>query len=103
MENQFLQGNCKHIIVIRDMRLIHSEDIHNRAAYPIVTFQLKHRPQKCNVCKIYLATKVTVDDKWAQENPCYFCDYCYSLLHYIDGPLTDNDFSVYDYSQDVSY
>ncbi|TXG69810.1 hypothetical protein EZV62_004745 [Acer yangbiense] len=90
------QGDCKHTIVIRDMRLIHPEDIHNRAAYPIVMFQVKQRVQKCNVCKIYRATKVTVDDKWAGENPCYFCDYCYSLLHSND----DNDFLVYDYLHD---
>ncbi|KAK3218723.1 hypothetical protein Dsin_012693 [Dipteronia sinensis] len=51
------QGDCKHTIVIRDMRLIHPEDIHNRAAYPIVIFQIKQRVQKCNVCKIYRATK----------------------------------------------
>ncbi|KAK0597377.1 hypothetical protein LWI29_024664 [Acer saccharum] len=90
------QGDCKHTIVIRDMRLIHPEDIYNRAAYPIVMFQIKQRVQKCNVCKIYRATKVTVDDKWAGENPCYFCDYCYSLLHSND----DNDFLVYDYLHD---
>ncbi|KAL9451972.1 hypothetical protein AB3S75_007888 [Citrus x aurantiifolia] len=81
------QGDCKHTIVIRDMRLIHPEDVHSRAAYPIVTFKLKQRSQKCSVCKIYMAAKVTVDDKWAQGNPCYFCDYCYSLLHSKDGNL----------------
>lgn len=81
------QGDCKHTIVIRDMRLIHPEDVQSWAAYPIVTFQLKQRSQKCSVCKIYMAAKVTVDDKWAQDNPCYFCDYCYSLLHSKDGNL----------------
>ncbi|KAL5838899.1 hypothetical protein ACOSQ3_016068 [Xanthoceras sorbifolium] len=100
------QGDCKHTIVIRDMRLIHPEDVNNRAAYPIVIFQIKLRVQKCNVCSIYRATKVTVDDKWARENPCYFCDYCYSLLHSSDGYfLSDgsppyNDFLVYDYLHD---
>ncbi|KAG2688757.1 hypothetical protein I3760_09G110100 [Carya illinoinensis] len=95
------QGDCKHAIVIRDMRLIHSEDVHNRAGYPIVLFQLKSRVQKCDVCKIYRATKVTVDDKWAQKNPCYFCKDCYFLLHYgKDESLLYNDFSVYDYQHD---
>lgn len=80
------------------MRLIHSEDVQNRAAYPITIFQMKVRFQKCSVCKIYRATKVTVDDKWAGENPCYFCDNCYFLLHYSkDGTLMYSDFSVYDY------
>ncbi|XP_030971003.1 snRNA-activating protein complex subunit isoform X3 [Quercus lobata] len=95
------QGNCKHTIVIRDMRLIHPEDVHNRAGYPIVLFQLKFRVQKCNVCKIYRATKVTVNDKWALKNPCYFCKDCYFLLHYgKDESLLYSDFSVYDYLHD---
>ncbi|KAJ9697629.1 hypothetical protein PVL29_009449 [Vitis rotundifolia] len=92
------QGDCRHTIVIRDMRLFHPEDVGDRAAYPILTFQLKSRVQKCCVCKIYRATKVTVDDKWAPENPCYFCDNCYFLLHYSeDGSLLYKEFSVYDY------
>ncbi|XP_042982401.1 snRNA-activating protein complex subunit isoform X3 [Carya illinoinensis] len=95
------QGDCKHSIVIRDMRLIHPEDVHNRGGYPIVLFQIKSRVQKCDVCKIYRATKVTVDDKWAQKNPCYFCKDCYFLLHYgKDESLLYNDFSVYDYQHD---
>ncbi|KAG9439116.1 hypothetical protein H6P81_019281 [Aristolochia fimbriata] len=92
------QGDCKHIIVIRDMRLLHAEDVQNRAAYPIRIFQPRQRHQKCSVCKIYFATKVTADDKWASENPAYFCDDCYFLLHYgQDGSLIYNEFNVYDY------
>lgn len=95
------QGDCKHTIVIRDMRLIHPEDVHDRAAYPIVTFQLRTRVQKCDVCNIYRAKKVTLDDKWAQENPCYFCEDCYFLLHYSkEGNLLYNDFVVHDYVHD---
>lgn len=91
------QGDCKHVIVIRDMRLIDPEDVHNRANYPVVTFQTKLRFRKCSVCKIYRAEKMTVDDKWAPENPCYFCDLCYYMLHYVNGSLLYNEFSVYDY------
>ncbi|XP_009365681.1 snRNA-activating protein complex subunit [Pyrus x bretschneideri] len=94
------QGDCRHTFVIRDMRLIHPQDIQNRAAYPILLFQVKPVIQKCYACKIFRATKVTVDDKWAQENPCYFCDDCYYLLHYKDGHLLYDDFSVYDYHHD---
>ncbi|XP_016461784.2 snRNA-activating protein complex subunit-like isoform X1 [Nicotiana tabacum] len=91
------QGDCKHQVVIRDMRLIHPEDVQNRAAYPLITFQPKLRFQKCSVCKIFKAVKVTVDDKWAAENPCYFCDLCYYMLHYVNGSLLYDDFSVYEY------
>lgn len=82
------------------MRLIHPDDVQNQAAYPLLTFQLRMRLQKCSVCKIYKAEKMTVDDKWAPENPCYFCDLCYYMLHYVNGSLLYDDFSVYDYLQD---
>ncbi|KAK3162807.1 hypothetical protein QOZ80_1BG0094070 [Eleusine coracana subsp. coracana] len=94
------QGNCKHMIVIRDMRLIHPDDTQNQADYPLPTFQLQRRLQKCSVCQIYAATKMTVDDKWALNNPCYFCIKCYYLLHYKeDGPLLYHH-TVYDYIQE---
>ncbi|CAN1191991.1 snRNA-activating protein complex subunit [Linum perenne] len=92
------QGGCKHTMVIRDMRLIHPDDSQNRAAYPIVSFRLKARMQKCSVCNMFRAKKVTVDDKLAKYNPCYFCNDCYYLLHYSeDRTLLYDDFSVYDY------
>ncbi|KAK7320042.1 hypothetical protein RJT34_04772 [Clitoria ternatea] len=95
------QGDCNHTLVIRDMRLIHPDDVQNRAAYPIITFQLKLRFQKCNVCKIFRATKVTVDDKWAPENPCYFCDECFTLLHHAeDGSPLYTEYIEYDYNHD---
>ncbi|GAB4844022.1 hypothetical protein Ancab_013986 [Ancistrocladus abbreviatus] len=95
------QGDCKHIIIIRDMRLIHPDDVQNRAAYPILSFRQKFLLKKCSVCGIYKATKVTIDDKWAGKNPCCFCDNCYYLLHYTeDGSLLYDQFSVYDYLQD---
>ncbi|KAK9054074.1 hypothetical protein SSX86_025150 [Deinandra increscens subsp. villosa] len=94
------QGDCKHILVIRDMRLAHSEDVQNRAAYPLIVFQSKLRFQKCSCCKIFRAVKVTVDDKWAPENPCYFCGICYYMLHYSNNKLIYDDFKVFDYVHD---
>ncbi|KAI9088602.1 hypothetical protein K1719_029716 [Acacia pycnantha] len=43
------------------------------------------------------ATKVTVDDKWTPENPCYFCDECFSLHIAEDGYFQYAEFHEYDY------
>nr|CAB3479211.1 unnamed protein product [Digitaria exilis] len=94
------QGNCKHTIVIRDMRLIHEEDSHDQVDYPLQAFQLQKRLQKCSVCQIYLATKMTVDDKWALNNPCYFCIKCYYLLHYKEDNTPLYQHTVYDFIQE---
>lgn len=90
------QGDCKHVVVIRDMRLSHPEDVQNRAAYPRLIYQLKTRAQKCSVCKIYRASKVALDDKWGNENHCYYCDICFGHLHNESGPLVC-DVPVFDY------
>ncbi|GKA34482.1 snRNA-activating protein complex subunit isoform X1 [Tanacetum coccineum] len=91
------QGDCKHIMVIRDMRAIHQEDVHNETAYPLNLFQRKFHYQKCMCCNIFKATKVTRGDKLAQEDPCYFCDDCYNKLHYVNEQLelVYDDFKVY--------
>ena len=88
------------MFVIRDMRLIHPEDTQNQAEYPLITFQMQKRFQKCSVCQIYLATKMTVDDKWAPNNPCYFCKQCYYLLHYREDDSLLYQHTVYDYLQE---
>jgi snRNA-activating protein complex subunit 3 len=82
------------------MRLIHPDDTQNQAEYPLQTFQLQRRLQKCSVCQIYLATKVTVDDKWALNNPCYFCIKCYYLLHYKEDSTLLYPHTVYDFIQE---
>ncbi|MCL7029941.1 hypothetical protein MKW94_008233 [Papaver nudicaule] len=83
------------------VRLIHPEDEQNRADYTVFMFQTKDRFEKCYFCKIYSVTKVTVEDKWAQENPCYFCDNFYYLVHYNeDGSLLYDDYTIYDYHHD---
>ncbi|KAF3782703.1 snRNA-activating protein complex subunit [Nymphaea thermarum] len=92
------QGDCRHAVVIRDMRLIHPEDVQNKAAYPLLIFQMRTAHRKCSICGIFRAKKMTVDDKYAPENPSYFCDNCYFLLHYSEaGTLLYDDFTVYDY------
>ncbi|CAA6665336.1 unnamed protein product [Spirodela intermedia] len=62
------QGNCWHLIVIRDMRLVHADDEQNEL--------------KCSVCNIKPSAMATVNDRWAARNPCFFCKDCYYLLHY---------------------
>ncbi|KAJ0969419.1 hypothetical protein J5N97_022296 [Dioscorea zingiberensis] len=91
------QGNCKHMVVIRDMRLVHPEDVQNQADYPLLSFQIRLRTKKCSVCKIYHATKMTIDDKWTPLNPCFFCIKCYFLLHYKEDNSLLYPHLVYDY------
>ncbi|CAA7402064.1 unnamed protein product [Spirodela intermedia] len=91
------QGNCWHLIVIRDMRLVHADDEQNELSYPLATYRIRTRRSKCSVCNIKPSAMATVNDRWAARNPCFFCKDCYYLLHYSeDGSLLYDNFSVYD-------
>ncbi|NXU48041.1 SNPC3 protein, partial [Turnix velox] len=76
------QGNCEHIIIITDIRLIHHDDCLDKNLYPL---QIKKHwlcTRKCFVCKMYTARWVTNNDSLAPEDPCFFCDVCFRMLHY---------------------
>ncbi|XP_024523354.1 snRNA-activating protein complex subunit isoform X2 [Selaginella moellendorffii] len=91
------QGDCKHVFVIRDMRLIHEDDARSPSTYPVLRFLPRLRYRKCSICSVYRARKIVRDDKLAPSNPCFFCDSCYYSLHYSsEGVLLYEDFSVED-------
>ena len=48
-----MQGCCEHKVVIRDVRLLHAEDVHVKAEYPLLVFQSKFPQRKCTVCATY--------------------------------------------------
>ena len=52
------RGNCEHVMIFHDIRLLHSDDELNKRAYPLQTFQHKIRRKKCRVCDIYPAKYV---------------------------------------------
>jgi len=92
------QGNCEHILVINNVRLLTEADARNKNAYPFALFQAKIRRRKCRICDIYPAKWVTIGDFRSPENPCYYCQYCYRPLHYtFEGNVLHQDFEVYPY------
>jgi snRNA-activating protein complex subunit 3 len=49
------QGDCEHIMVVTDIRMIHGDDNQNKNAYPLLNYQSKIRRRKCRLCDIYPA------------------------------------------------
>jgi len=92
------QGDCEHFIVFNQVRLITKQDKQNVNDYPVHIFQSKVRRRKCVLCSNYTASYVTYGDKMAPQNPCFYCEQCYRLVHYLeDGNLLYSDYSVYPY------
>eukprot|EP00301_Raphidiophrys_heterophryoidea_P012303 c18738_g1_i1.p1 GENE.c18738_g1_i1~~c18738_g1_i1.p1 ORF type:complete len:342 (-),score=67.44 c18738_g1_i1:167-1192(-) len=95
------QGNHEHWIVFNSVRFPGATDEKNLQKYPIHMFQSKPRLRKCCTCLTHVAKFVCYDDRLAVETPCFFCDKCYSLLHYdTEGHLLYSDFKVFPYFHD---
>ncbi|XP_041436039.1 snRNA-activating protein complex subunit 3 isoform X2 [Xenopus laevis] len=76
------QGDCEHVITVTDIRLIHHEDCLDRTLYPLLIKRHWFWTRKCSVCLMYTARWVTVNDEHAPDDPCFFCDVCFKMLHY---------------------
>eukprot|EP01132_Coremiostelium_polycephalum_P004059 gene4059-5081_t len=92
------QGNCEHIIVFEQLRLVNKNDQRLISKYPIIQFQMKLRRRKCKVCEIYPAKFVTIGDKMVDETPYFFCEECYRAFHYTkEGVLLYSNYQVFPY------
>ncbi|XP_072009089.1 snRNA-activating protein complex subunit 3 isoform X3 [Engystomops pustulosus] len=82
----------------RDLsRLIHHEDCLDRRLYPLYVRKHWFCTRKCNVCNIYVAKWVTNQDSLAPDDPCFFCDVCFKMLHYDTEGNKLGDFLAYVY------
>ncbi|XP_045877654.1 snRNA-activating protein complex subunit 3 isoform X1 [Meles meles] len=91
------QGDCEHVIVITDIRLAHCDDCLDRTLYPLLTKKHWLWTRKCFVCKMYTARWVTNNDSFAPEDPCFFCDVCFRMLHYDSEGNKLGEFLAYPY------
>ncbi|KAM4710272.1 snRNA-activating protein complex subunit 3 [Discoglossus pictus] len=91
------QGDCEHVITITDIRLVHHEDCLDRTAYPLQIKRHWFWTRKCFVCKLYTARWVTNDDSLAPDDPCFFCDACFRMLHYDTEGNKLGEFVAYPY------
>ncbi|XP_053321911.1 snRNA-activating protein complex subunit 3 [Spea bombifrons] len=91
------QGDCEHIVTVTDIRLIHHGDCLDRTLYPVQTRKRWFRTRKCYVCKLYTAKWVTNDDSLAPDDPCFFCDVCFRMMHYDTEGNKLGEFLAYPY------
>ncbi|XP_028349811.1 snRNA-activating protein complex subunit 3 isoform X2 [Physeter macrocephalus] len=91
------QGDCEHVVVITDIRLVHHNDCLDRTLYPLLIKKHWLWTRKCFVCKMYTARWVTNNDSFAPEDPCFFCDVCFRMLHYDSEGNKLGEFLAYPY------
>uniref|UniRef100_A0A8C6TKS5 snRNA-activating protein complex subunit 3 n=1 Tax=Neogobius melanostomus TaxID=47308 RepID=A0A8C6TKS5_9GOBI len=76
------QGDCEHLVIITDVRLMHRSDCLDKKNYPLLIHKDRIDTQKCAVCHVYIARWYTTNDQFAPSDPCLFCDKCFRMLHY---------------------
>ncbi|XP_028392251.1 snRNA-activating protein complex subunit 3-like isoform X2 [Dendronephthya gigantea] len=93
------QGDCEHLLLFRDLRMLHADDPQDVCNYPFHIFRPRPKRQRCMICSIYSARWLTRDDLLMSEDPSLFCEKCFKALHYRDNQKA-YPFSAYQYSGD---
>ncbi|KAM6169816.1 snRNA-activating protein complex subunit 3 isoform 3-T3 [Rhynchocyon petersi] len=90
--------NDKRYPECRDLsRFVHRDDCLDRTLYPLLIKKHWLWTRKCFVCKMYTARWVTNNDSFAPEDPCFFCDVCFRMLHYDSEGNKLGEFLAYPY------
>ncbi|KAJ1724660.1 hypothetical protein LPJ53_001088 [Coemansia erecta] len=76
------QGDCEHVMIFTDLRLLGPKDDQYVENYPKQIFRTRHMRHKCRMCSAYPAQYVTKNDFHSGMSPCYFCEKCYTPFHF---------------------
>jgi len=91
------QGNCEHVVIFTEMRLVNDLDPTYMSAYPYPVFICKRNRTKCSICSMHLIKWVTVHSPLAFEDPSFFCNRCFDYLHYDTEGRKVMPFEAYPY------
>ncbi|KNC78019.1 hypothetical protein SARC_09530 [Sphaeroforma arctica JP610] len=85
------QGQCEHVLKFERVRVAGSlwkqptdgdgNMFRYEMNYPVTTYTLKPRAQKCGVCTLYAAKYAVHDSAILIETPAFLCEICFDSLH----------------------
>lgn len=90
------QGNCEHLIVFSDSRLVNSNDDLPIDAYPRIHRIKPYINRYCMTCGMFSVRWITTDNQRLPHDPCFFCESCFKSYNYIKGEKIGS-FSAYAY------
>ncbi|KAJ2093041.1 hypothetical protein IW138_000755 [Coemansia sp. RSA 986] len=92
------QGDCEHVMMFTDLRLLGPKDDQFVENYPKQIFRTRHMRHKCRMCSAYPAQYVTKNDFHSGMSPCYFCEKCYTPFHFDDDGKKLLEHDVFPYA-----
>lgn len=103
------QGECEHLLRIRDARLPHELDAMSQpsggdeaSTFPMRLPNPHFRSlRNCFICQQYSAKYICYGDRLGISDPMFFCERCYRAAHFnAKGELIYRDFQSFPYIQD---
>lgn len=80
------QGAIEQIIMFNDIRVVTKFDCQSISSYPFSLRSPKESLNKCCLCTEKIGTIETVGDELADDEPAFWCQDCFKMLHYdMDG------------------
>lgn len=87
-------GECQHVIVISDIRVITPVDHRVRSYYPYLQLLHNFRNIVCEICGTHEASHSVTGSTQHIFDPVRLCGKCLSSYHYVDG-VKVGEFAVY--------
>lgn len=87
-------GECEHVFLISDIRIISAKDNRIRSDYPYLNLMSRSRTSVCDMCGVYEANYLVKDSDKHIFDPVRLCAKCLNSYHYVDGKK-QGKFTVY--------
>lgn len=90
------QGNCEHMIIFSDIRLVDRDSCQSESSFPMLTGRCSARILHCFACRRLACRWIVTECRTILPvDPCPICDVCIRLLLYTaDGKKIDPHFRV---------
>ncbi|XP_033207523.1 snRNA-activating protein complex subunit 3 [Belonocnema kinseyi] len=90
------QGNCEHLIVFSDARLLNCNDHLSVTSYPRIERIKPYINKYCMTCGMFSVRWITTNNDRLPHDPCFFCEKCFKSYNYVNGEKIGT-FSAYPY------
>ncbi|XP_074650404.1 snRNA-activating protein complex subunit 3-like [Tubulanus polymorphus] len=88
------QGNCEHVIMFTNVRVIHEDD-GPIERYPLLIRKRRRKRVLCRGCTRSNAKWTVRGSPFSTFDPSHFCDECFIMLHYNTDGEKLGDFKAY--------
>lgn len=88
-------NNCEHLLVFTDIRLFLGQLQDSIERYPKCTAQESMQKLKCQMCGMYFAKWVVIDNARLPSSPFYFCHTCFMSFNYDQQHKKKGTFQAY--------